>query len=80
MAPILALVGLRWTTVAAALATVAAWAGAAWAPVVPWWWLVLGWLLLFSPAGRIGVGSFDDTGDFAEITVWGKVVEKPAKE
>lgn len=28
-------------------------------------------------AGRVGVGSFDDTGDFAEITVWGKKVEKP---
>lgn len=31
-------------------------------------------------AGRVGVGSFDDTGDFAEITVWGKKVEKPAVE
>ena len=24
------------------------------------------------PAGRLGVGSFDDTGHFARITVWGK--------
>jgi hypothetical protein len=24
------------------------------------------------PTGRVGVGSFDDTGDFAEIRVWGK--------
>jgi len=24
------------------------------------------------PVGRVGVGSFDDTGHFAEITVWGK--------
>ena len=24
------------------------------------------------PVGRIGVGSFDDLGDFAEITVWGR--------
>jgi hypothetical protein len=30
------------------------------------------------PVGRVGVGSFDDTGDFAEITVWGKKAEKPA--
>jgi hypothetical protein len=26
--------------------------------------------------GRVGVGSFDDSGDFAEITVWGKKAEK----
>ncbi|MDB5298082.1 MAG: alpha/beta hydrolase fold protein [Phycisphaerales bacterium] len=31
------------------------------------------------PSGRVGVGSFDDTGDFAEVTVWGKKVERPAK-
>ncbi|HEY8505147.1 MAG TPA: hypothetical protein VIL46_11235 [Gemmataceae bacterium] len=24
------------------------------------------------PAGRVGVGSFDDTGNFARITVWGR--------
>ena len=30
------------------------------------------------PAGRVGVGSFDDTGDFAEVTVWGKKAEPPA--
>ena len=24
------------------------------------------------PAGKLGVGSFDDIGNFAEITVWGK--------
>jgi hypothetical protein len=27
------------------------------------------------PAGRLGVGSFDDIGNFAEITVWGKRAE-----
>ena len=27
--------------------------------------------------GRVGVGSFDDTGDFAEVTVWGEKAEKP---
>jgi hypothetical protein len=26
------------------------------------------------PAGKLGVGSFDDTGNFAEITIWGKKV------
>lgn len=30
------------------------------------------------PVGQVGVGSFDDTGHFAEITVWGKKAEKPA--
>jgi len=30
------------------------------------------------PVGRVGVGSFDDTGDFAEVTVWGKKADKPA--
>jgi len=28
------------------------------------------------PVGQVGVGSFDDTGTFAEITVWGKKAEK----
>ncbi len=27
------------------------------------------------PAGKVGVGSFDDTGNFAEITIWGKKAE-----
>lgn len=30
--------------------------------------------------GRVGFGSFDDLGDFAEVTVWGKRAEKPAGE
>ena len=30
------------------------------------------------PVGQVGVGSFDDTGNFGEITVWGKRAEKPA--
>ena len=57
LVPMLAVVGLRWTTVAAALSTVAALAGAAWAPAVPWWTLALAWLLLFSPAGRIAIAA-----------------------
>ena len=28
-------------------------------------------------AGRVGFGSFDDLGNFAEVTVWGKKAEKP---
>ncbi|MEU4532903.1 Pls/PosA family non-ribosomal peptide synthetase [Micromonospora ureilytica] len=54
MVPMLALVGLRWLTVLAALGNVfALLAPAPWAPVVSWWWVALGWLLLFSPLGRI---------------------------
>lgn len=28
------------------------------------------------PEGRLGVGSFDDIGNFAEITIWGKKADK----
>ncbi|MFC4942137.1 Pls/PosA family non-ribosomal peptide synthetase [Pseudonocardia sp. GCM10023141] len=58
MAPMLVLVGLRWAAVAAALSSVAAVTGVlAWAPTVPWWTLVLAWVVLFSPAGRIAIAA-----------------------
>ncbi|WP_444947950.1 Pls/PosA family non-ribosomal peptide synthetase [Micromonospora ureilytica] len=58
MVPMLALVGLRWLTVLAALGNVFALvAPAPWAPVVSWWWVALGWLLLFSPLGRIALAA-----------------------
>ena len=60
MAPMLALVGLRWASVAAAISTVAAVAfrgRPAWMPTAPWWSLALAWLVLFSPAGRIGIAA-----------------------
>ncbi|WP_405434393.1 Pls/PosA family non-ribosomal peptide synthetase [Micromonospora sp. NBC_00617] len=58
MVPILVLVGLRWLTVLAALGNVLALlAPAPWAPAVSWWWVALGWLLLFSPPGRIAVAA-----------------------
>jgi non-ribosomal peptide synthetase-like protein len=56
MAPMLALVGLRWASVAAAISTVAA-VALPWMPTVPWWSLVVAWLVLFSPAGRIGIAA-----------------------
>ncbi len=56
MAPMLALVGLRWASVAAAISTVAA-VAVPWMPTVPWWSLALAWLVLFSPAGRIGIAA-----------------------
>jgi non-ribosomal peptide synthetase-like protein len=54
MLPMLALVGLRWLTVLAALGNLAP---APWAPQVSWWWIAAGWVLLFSPAGRIAVAA-----------------------
>ncbi|MCU7724375.1 AMP-binding protein [Actinoplanes sp. KI2] len=58
MLPMLALVGLRWLTALAALSNVlAALAPVPWAPQVSWWWVAAGWLLLFSPAGRIAVAA-----------------------
>ncbi|AEV84260.1 amino acid adenylation protein [Actinoplanes sp. SE50] len=54
MLPMLALVGLRWVTVLAALGKVVA---ASWTPQVSWSWIVAGWLVLFSPAGRIAVAA-----------------------
>ncbi|MEU5674975.1 amino acid adenylation domain-containing protein, partial [Micromonospora sp. NPDC047753] len=58
MVPMLALVGLRWLTVLAALGNVLALAAPApWAPVVSWWWVALGWLVLFSPPGRIALAA-----------------------
>ncbi|MEV1154775.1 Pls/PosA family non-ribosomal peptide synthetase [Micromonospora chokoriensis] len=58
MVPMLALVGLRWLTVVAALGNVLALLAAApWAPAVSWWWVALGWLVLFSPLGRIAVAA-----------------------
>ncbi|GID96367.1 amino acid adenylation protein [Amorphoplanes digitatis] len=56
--PMLALVGLRWLTVLAALGNVLALVvPAPWAPAVSWWWVALGWALLFSPLGRIGLSA-----------------------
>ncbi|WP_435830196.1 Pls/PosA family non-ribosomal peptide synthetase [Saccharopolyspora shandongensis] len=58
MLPLLAIVGLRWTTVLAALSNVLAWTGSAsFAPTVSWWWIAAAWLVLFSPAGRIALSA-----------------------
>ena len=56
MVPMLALVGLRWASITAAISTVAA-VAVPWAPTVPWWTLALAWLVLFSPPGRIGIAA-----------------------
>jgi len=60
MLPMLALVGLRWLTILAALGKLAALGNlvpAAWSPRVSWWWIAAAWVLLFSPPGRIAVAA-----------------------
>jgi non-ribosomal peptide synthetase-like protein len=53
MLPMLALVGLRWVSVLAALGNLVV----PWAPHVSWWWIAAAWVLLFSPPGRIAVAA-----------------------
>lgn len=52
--PLRTLTGLRWLTWTLAAGNLAAtrWS-AAWIPTASWSWVVLGWLLLISPAGRM---------------------------
>ena len=51
MVPMLALVGLRWLTVLAALGNVLALVAAPWAPAVSWWWAGAGLAAAVQPAG-----------------------------
>ncbi|WP_336162167.1 Pls/PosA family non-ribosomal peptide synthetase [Amycolatopsis sp. VC5-11] len=57
MVPLMGLVGLRWTTLAAVCSNVLALLGVSWAPTLNWAWLVLAWLVLFTPAGRIAIAA-----------------------
>ena len=58
MLPMLVLVGLRWLTALAAMGNVLALlAPAGWMPAVSWRWIVAGWVLLFSPVGRIAIAA-----------------------
>ncbi len=48
--------GARWLTWVAAGANLFALAGGpGWLPITSWWWVLLGWLLLVSPWGRMGL-------------------------
>nr|WP_202881546.1 Pls/PosA family non-ribosomal peptide synthetase [Pedococcus badiiscoriae] len=52
--PVRILTGLRWSVwVAAANNLVVDLWGLAWLPSVSWWWVLLGWLALVTPIGRL---------------------------
>ena len=56
LAPMYALIGARWCVALAAFSNVLSWYGPhAWMPAVSWWWVLLGWVLLVSPAGRLAI-------------------------
>ena len=58
LAPMYALIGARWCVALAAFSNVLSWYGPhAWAPAVSWWWVLLGWVLLISPAGRLAIAA-----------------------
>ncbi|WP_181776307.1 non-ribosomal peptide synthetase, partial [Amycolatopsis pittospori] len=57
MIPLMGLVGLRWTTIAATLSNILSLAGFAWAPTLSWAWIAVAWVALFSPAGRIAISA-----------------------
>jgi non-ribosomal peptide synthetase-like protein len=52
LVPLFTVVGLRWTVVLGAAGIVVPWL-----PAAPWWLLAAGWLLLFSPPGRIAIAA-----------------------
>ncbi|WP_329108753.1 amino acid adenylation domain-containing protein [Micromonospora sp. NBC_01699] len=58
MLPLFGIVGLRWVVTLAAINNVLALFGSyPWAPTVSWWWVLLGWLLVISPPGRIALAA-----------------------
>jgi non-ribosomal peptide synthetase-like protein len=58
MAPTYALIGLRWCVALAAFGNILNWSGPhPWAPTLSWWWVLLGWVLLISPAGRLTIAA-----------------------
>ncbi|MFJ4648601.1 Pls/PosA family non-ribosomal peptide synthetase [Streptomyces bobili] len=53
--PLFTLLGLRWTLVLAAAGNVLPAYG--WLPTAPWWLVIAGTLLFFSPPGRLALGA-----------------------
>ncbi|MPZ86446.1 MAG: amino acid adenylation domain-containing protein, partial [Actinophytocola sp.] len=54
--PLFTLVGLRWTVALAAVNNVLS-AALPWLPTVSWWVVGAGWLVLFSPPGRLAISA-----------------------
>jgi non-ribosomal peptide synthetase-like protein len=54
--PLYTLVGLRWTVALAAVDNVLS-AALPWLPTVSWWLVGAGWLVLFSPPGRLAISA-----------------------
>ncbi len=54
LVPLFTLVGLRWSV---ALAAVGNLLGVPWAPPVSWWLVGAGWLVLYSPPGRLAIAA-----------------------
>ncbi|HEV3173622.1 MAG TPA: Pls/PosA family non-ribosomal peptide synthetase, partial [Actinocrinis sp.] len=58
IAPLFTLIGLRWCVALAAFGDILSWFGPhPWVPVASWWWVLIGWLLLVSPAGRLAIAA-----------------------
>ncbi|RKR92884.1 non-ribosomal peptide synthetase-like protein [Micromonospora pisi] len=58
MLPLFGVVGLRWIVALATINGVLALSGSyPWAPTVSWWWILVGWLLVVSPPGRIAIAA-----------------------
>ncbi|MET8830261.1 Pls/PosA family non-ribosomal peptide synthetase [Streptomyces sp. NPDC004610] len=55
LVPLFGLLGLRWTVVLAAVGNVLG--GYGWLPTAPWWAVIAGVLVLFTPPGRIAVAA-----------------------
>ena len=54
--PLATVIGLRWLTWLGILSGVVGLTGGpAWVPAPSWWWVLLGWLVLISPLGRMAV-------------------------
>ncbi|MEU9333639.1 Pls/PosA family non-ribosomal peptide synthetase [Streptomyces sp. NPDC048290] len=58
LVPLFSLLGLRWTVVLAAAGNVLGGPGGyGWLPVAPWWAVIAGALLFFTPPGRIALAA-----------------------
>jgi non-ribosomal peptide synthetase-like protein len=54
MLPLLTVAAMRWVVMAAAVGNVLT---LPWTAAVSWWWVAAGWLVFFSPAGRMTIAA-----------------------